>query len=338
MYLAADGTPRWQSVTAELHSSTLPLAQWFRAVLPHRDTVFAAFRVTVKEPCIEPPVDVPGGTAGAAFDLLARCLLGSRVSSDSMSESIYALCPSRVWTEVAHDLLTLVGTNVAAREYEHTQGDCPDELIRGCWAVALFVELVRGVRFQRSALANLGDSPTVDAVLGLASVAAVDDLKAMQCVFSSLLQPIVDGRNGQLVAGPAFSSKLPGDADLIKGTTLFELKSMVHRRTRDGLPRYSLDSRTIYQVVAYSLLAQERFGIDEIVLFNARYAHTYTWRLDALLREMSGQASDAESLSAGLDLFLTNPLDPRVPLAARNAAASALAPRKPLCDTDVDFS
>jgi len=324
VYKVSEGAVGWNSVTAELHSSKLPLAQWFKSVLPRRDGVIASFRATVKERCIEPPADVPGATAGAAFDLLVRRLLGSSVCSNSMAGWIYAFCPCRAWNEVAHELLTSVGTHVGVGEHEQASGECPERLIRECWSVALFVELVRGVRLDRSALASLGESPTLDDVLGLAPVAAIDDIQALLRRFSTVLRPLVNSRRGELVTGPAFSFKLRGDADLIKGTTLFEIKAMVHRRKRDGTPRYSLDSRTIYQVVAYSLLAQEKFKVDEIVLFNARYAHAYTWRLDALLHEMSGGAGDAESLSASLDLFLTNPLDPRVPLAAREAAARAL--------------
>nr|WP_231752315.1 hypothetical protein [Mycobacterium gordonae] len=85
-----------------------------------------------------------------------------------------------------------------------------------------------------------------------------------------------------------------------------------------------MDSRTIYQLIADALLAQESFQIDNIVPFNARYSHTYAWRLDTLLHEMSGEPVAAKTLSVELDRFPSNLLDPRVPAPAREAAMKFL--------------
>lgn len=324
MYWARDGIAHWHSVTAELHSAKLPLSQWFRAVLPHRSGVFEAFRSTVNMSCIEPPLNVPAGTAGAAFDFLVRCMLGEPPSSNSVVESIYDYCPSRLWADVASEIVSSADSLAEGYSALGGPGSCEEELLRVCWSIALFVELVRGVKFDRSALGSLTDGPTYRRVLELMPRSAIGDLRSLLASFWNSLRPLVDARLGEIVVGPAFSWVLPGDADFIKGGTIFEIKAMVHRRKRDGTPRYGLDSRTIYQVLAYALLAQQRFSVDEVVIFNARYSHVYSWNLDDLLTELAGKQTNAAHLAAELEAFLGNPLDPGVPLAAREAADLAI--------------
>lgn len=324
MYRSNAGMIRWQSVTAELHSSKLPLAQWFRAMLPNTDEVFREFRRTVVQPCLEPPPDVPGGTAGAAFDMLIRCRLGAKVTSSSVVESIYDYCPSRAWAEVADELVAWVDELVNYEAHREAPSALDEGLLRGCWAIALFVELVRGVRFERSTLGLLGAKPTCSGVLELMPASAVEDLRGLERSFVDHLLPVMRSREGELYTGPAFSMVLPGDADLIKGSTLIEVKAMVHRRKRDGTPRYSVDSRTIYQVLAYALLSQELFAVDELVIFNARYAHVYSWPLSSLLTELAETEVNARELSAELTRFLEDPIDTSVPPAARRAALSII--------------
>jgi hypothetical protein len=325
MYRSATGVIRWDSVTAELHSSRLPLAQWFRALLPNTDEVFRAFRRTVVQPCLEPPPDVPAGTAGAAFDLLVRCRLGATtITSDAVVASISDYCPSRAWAEVADELVAWVNALVTYEAHRDAATPLDEGLLRGCWAIALFIELIRGVRIEQSALGLIGDKPTFSDVLDVMPGPAIEDLRCLERAFVDHLLPVMRSRKGELVTGPAFSLVLPGDADLIKGTTLIEVKAMVHRRRRDGTPRYSVDSRMIYQVLAYALLAQELFSVEEVIIFNARYAHVYCWTLSDLLTELAGTEIKAHELAAELMSFLEDPIDARVPPAARGAALSII--------------
>lgn len=324
MYRTVDGTTRWQSVTAELHNSRLPLALWFRSTLPNSGGVFRDFRYTVVNPCIEPVPDIPSGTAGAAFDMLTRCKLGAPIVSSSVVKAVYDYCPSRTWAGVVDELISWVD-RLILREMDRKAAAGVDEgLLRGCWATALLVELVRGVKFDRSALCALGDKPTCMDLLDVMPASAVADLRRLEQVFVECLLPVICSRQGELVTGPAFSLVLPGDADLIKGSVLIEVKAMVHRRKRDGTPRYSLDARTLYQMLAYALLAQDQYSVDELVLFNARYAHVYSWPLDELLAELAGAAVEAQEMAARLKLFLENPVDARVPTPARVAAMAVI--------------
>lgn len=323
MFRAPDGSVVWWSVTAELHSAEQPLGQWFRAYMPTTAKVFSSFRATVSQQCIETPPGIPGGTAGAAFDYLVRYQLGA---ADAGEIGLYGAtyCPGQGWSEVALGLTSELSYFATRCKKGELDEGCSEEVLRGCWAMALFTELARGVNFERSALAALGRTPTRAALLGLMPAEAVGDAKLLHDSFSMTLSPFIPSREGQLVAGPAFSNRLPGDADMIKGTTLIEIKAMVHRRKRDGTPRYGLDARMIYQVLAYALLGQTTYAIDEIATFNARYSHLYSWQLNELLSELSDPGMDAVTLAAELDLFLENPLHPRVPEAAREAARRIL--------------
>ncbi|CAJ1496870.1 hypothetical protein [[Mycobacterium] burgundiense] len=237
MYRTVDGMTRWHSVTAELHSSRLPLAQWFRSTLPNTGGVFRAFRDTVVNPCIEPLPDIPSGTAGAAFDLLTRCKLGAPIVSSSVVEAIYDYCPSRMWAGVVDELISWLD-RLILREMDRKAAAGADEgLLRGCWAIALLVELVRGVKFDRSALCALGDKPTCRDLVDVMPASAIADLRRLEQVFRDCLLPVINSRQGELVTGPAFSRVLPGDADLIKGNVLVEeeLSIPVDRRVSGDL-------------------------------------------------------------------------------------------------------
>ncbi|MBV5247032.1 hypothetical protein KUF57_26250 [Mycolicibacterium sp. PAM1] len=233
---------------------------------------------------------------------------------------IYDHLPSPAWVKVAHELVAGIDVMAERCSGSGSHGGASEELLRSCWSLALLVELVRGVEFKRSALFGIGEKPILADLLGVMPAPAVADLQSLERAFREHLVPLVLARDGELAAGPAFSSLLPGDADLIKGRTLIEIKAMVHRRNRDGTPRYSVDARMLYQVLAYALLSQERFSVDEVVIFNARYAHVYSWRLSSLLAELAGSSVETHELAAELKMFLKNPVDQCVPLGARRAA------------------
>jgi hypothetical protein len=324
MHFAPDGSPVWHSVTEELRSAELPLRQWMTAKLPNVKACFVGFRKTLRINCIEAPPDLPGCTAGAAFDFLLRYILSSEDPADLAIEGALFAGDMRAWsaaaTNLAHDLL------MVSRAWKSSgwfpQESPPTKLLRGCWALALLTELVRRVRFERSPLAVLGSAPTTEGLLALMPESATDDLLQLYDVSSNTLIPFLSQRDGSLMVGPAFSAILPGDADLIKGRTLVELKALADRRRRDGARRYSLDSRTLYQVVTYGLLGQEKYQLDEVAIFNARYSHLHSWSFAKLVRQLADQPTSLQTLSAELSLFLDDPCQRDVPTAARTVAES----------------
>ena len=324
MYFTESGSPQWESITEELRSAEMPLRRWLAAKLPNTKPCFVEFRKAIRNPCIEPPRGIPAGTAGAAFDFLLRYRLSDddpadlavvgAVFADQTQECVSALI------ELAADLLTV------ARDWksstQHRQTAPPVRLVRGCWVLALFTELLRGVPVERSPLAMLGSAPKPGALFALVPEPAIDDLAQLYAVTSNTLIPFTSRRPGAVTLAPTFSKLIAGDADLIQGRTLIEVKASVDRRRRDGTPRYSLDSRTLYQVVTYGILGQELFRLDEVAIFNARYSHVYSWDLSELVSQLAGEWTCLDRLSADLDLFLRYPCSPEVPAPAREAAHS----------------
>lgn len=323
MYFTEAGSPRWQPITEELRSADMPLRRWLSATLPNTAQCFADFRKAIRCKCIEPLPGLPAGTAGAAFDYLLRYTLGTDDPADLAVGGAVFAPQTRGWAPIVVDLAAEL-LNTAGRWKSSTlfpQSIPPTVLLQGCWALALLTELFRGVPVERSPLAMVRSAPTPAALLELAPEAAIDDLVRLYETSSNTLLPFISQKDGRVTIGPAFSTHIPGDADLIKGRTLVEFKASVGRRTRYGTPRYSLDARTLYQVVTYGLLGQEAFRLSEVAIFNARYSHLYSWSLTELVAQLAGKSMCLDTLSADLSLFLRDPCSPVVPAPAREAAS-----------------
>ncbi|CAG6852092.1 hypothetical protein PICSAR132_00315 [Mycobacterium avium subsp. paratuberculosis] len=317
-----NGKPIWSPVTEELRSAELPLRLWLSAKLPNVKPCFAEFRKAIRHSCIEPPTGLPTGTAGAAFDYLLRYRLGAEDPAELAVIGSALTDQKRDWTStvvnLAAELRDIASVWKTSGQLDTSQP--PTKLAEGCWALALFTELSRGVPFERSALRSLGSEVSTDALLMLAPRSGIDDLARLYLSSSKTLFPYLSGRRGTVVLGPTFGASIPGDADLIKGTTLVELKATVDRRRRDGTPRYSLDSRTLYQIVTYGLLGQNAFGLNEVAIFDARYSHLQRWSISELLCSLAGERVYVAELSMELDTFLRDPCGSRVPNLAREAA------------------
>ena len=80
---------------------------------------------------------------------------------------------------------------------------------------------------------------------------------------------------------------------MIAAGLLVELKTTLGKKRGDGSRVCILDKRVLFQVVGYALLdSGDQYHLDEIALFNARYAYLASWPLDALVLEMSGGTLD----------------------------------------------
>lgn len=321
MPVMQNATFRWVSVTEELRAAEQPLRQWFSAQLPHARSVYRDFAETVPPDCVQPPVGVDAHTLGAAFEY---CLAAGADSCAEMELVIDGavwvggITGGRGWPDTARELVVDLHQQAADSA---TVPSARARLVRGCWAAALLTEISRGVPFERSALTALSAAPTVDGLLELMPAQAEHDIDVLLERSRRILLPFITSRAaGKVVYGPTFNSPLPGDADLIAGRSLIEIKAVIGRRRRDGTPRWGMDARTLYQMLTYGLLAQTQWAIDELVVFNPRYAHLQVWRLDALLAQMAGGPVCAVTLGSRLREFLENPFGPCIPDAARRAA------------------
>lgn len=299
------------TLTGELARRQTPLREWFAQQLPHCDAVYNAFRRSVMRDCIEPPKGISSGTLGAALDYLIRYMLEPTYDAAlAVLGAHYAQQESRLYGEATKiDWLSIVEAAIRfLQENAHrlaasrcTGPELLIALVRRCWVLALFTELVRGVPLDRSQLGCLVVDASARASADLAEImpAEVDaDIEALYVHVRTILMPFIAARTrpGVDVLGPSLGfHNLAADADLIVGATLIEIKAVVGRRSRDGIPRYGLDARLLYQVVSYALLSIiSGHRIDEVAIFNARYGHLYRWSLKSLLSELAGRPMPAE--------------------------------------------
>lgn len=309
------------TLTGELARRRTPLREWFAEQLPHCGSVYEDFRKSVTQECIEPPKNVPSGTIGAALDYLIRYMLEPKYDAPlAVLGAHYAQLESGAHTEATGPGWSSVVQAAVRFLQKYVQGvisgrrNDPELLIalmRRCWVLALFTELVRGVPFGRSPLGRLVTG-TSARVWGDFSEVMPDevggDIQSLYLHVQGTLMPFIEARTykGAEVMGPNLGFPyLAADADLIVGTTLVEVKAVVGRRTRTGAPRYGLDARLLYQVVGYALLGViAGHKIDEVAIFNARYAHLQTWYLTPLLSELAGRPICAEGFAMQFRSFI----------------------------------
>jgi len=170
----------------------------------------------------------------------------------------------------------------------------PGVLAHGCWALALATELFRaGPIALNGPLGRLAYPATVEDLLELAPPAAIAQLAGFRTVFEAVLLPKLAERKGRWVIGPTFTgSKLlaGADGDLAAAGLLLELKTSKN---------LSLALVDVLEVVGYALLDfEDRYRIDTLGVFNARYAKLATWGLQDLLAELAGQQVDVVDVRA----------------------------------------
>ncbi len=323
----------WSSVTEELRRSGQPLRQWFSAHLPNAKLVYRAFRESTWDVRpLEPPAGVPAGTLGAAFEYGLRLRLNPDATMNlAVAGSGYLIAATRNqgWDSAGQAVIAEV--QLLARQMRDGAAadvNARQRLARGCWALALLTEIARGVPFERSALTTVATNPTAEGLAGLMPPSAMRDIHILLDRAERILLPYLASKPGPLIDGPTFDAPIAADGDFIAGGSLIEIKAVVGRRRRDGTPRWGLDARTLYQIVAYGLLAHHRYGIDELALFNPRYNHLHTWPLERLLTELAGTPVRAARVSADFVHFLCDPCGPAAPTPARRSALARVGKRQ----------
>ena len=113
-------------------------------------------------------------------------------------------------------------------------------------------------------------------------------------IATDALYPRVRGAD-YFALGPRFdASRLcAADADLIVGDVLIELKTKLGRKDDEGQRFDVLQTKDLYQVVAYALFDRsDEYGIRDVAIYSARYGHYFERRLEALLDELAGRPVD----------------------------------------------
>lgn len=312
---------RWPALTEALKIKDCPLKLWLNERFPTKNTrpIFQQYKDSVG-PIQVPESAVPtgggSGAVGGSFDYLVRFLvepqpdvdlpaIGARRYGGRMPTAIAELAtmldarPGDLGR--AEPVTTFVGPQTPpARD--------PELLSRGCWALSLLTELARGVPPERSPLAEL-DRRRVDgdALLTLASSAALAQLAALRTQAEAVLLPALASRRGSWVVGPVFSGSvlMNADADLVAADTLVEIKTVLGSKRKDGSRYGTLDGQILFQMLGYVLLDfDDEFGIRELMLFSARYGHLATWPVQELVNMLAGHPVDVAVLRTEFEQFL----------------------------------
>jgi hypothetical protein len=169
----------------------------------------------------------------------------------------------------------------------------PDLLHRACWGLALLTEVFRRGP-DVAAIGPLGrlSDRSARSLLDAAPDAGLDQLAALRGVMESVLLAAIASRRGLWAVGPLFAGSeiMPGDADLIAGGLLTELKT---------IKKPSLGVTDLWQVLGYAVMDYvDEFGITDVAVFSGRYGYLAQWNLDVLLSGLAGRPLTAAELRA----------------------------------------
>ena len=160
------------------------------------------------------------------------------------------------------------------------------ELDAGCWALALCTEVYRAGLFPESPLSLLvnADVFTPEALLALLPEDALRQLRELDVLAREHLFP---GLAAPFHLGPTFdgSTLCPADTDLISNGLLLDFKA--------GLKGNALSKDELYQLLGYTFFDRsDRYGINRIGIYAARFAALVTWDLARTLELLTGEPVD----------------------------------------------
>ncbi|SID09655.1 Uncharacterised protein [Mycobacteroides abscessus subsp. abscessus] len=329
------------SVTGMLENPNSPLRKWLKEHLPNTGRVQESFRKSVSRPCIVAPAGIPHGTNGSAFEYILNYLtlddgdepvsavVGADVARVEIGRHATGNGTGMPWGSfVRHIHVEAQIRGRHMRAIGHYREDELLELSQMCWALALFTEVGRNVPAMSTPLRVFQkvDPTTWQDFLQLMPVELVrNDLFALVKASTQILLPFFDRCVGTTSVGVPLEAPISADVDRIIGRTLIEIKALSGRPRADGTRRYGIELPLLYQVVCYALLAQPQYQINEIALFNARYAHLRIWRVNELLCELAGRETTAEELAPQLISHLV-----RHEEGARDEIRRRRRPRRPL--------
>ena len=136
-------------------------------------------------------------------------------------------------------------------------------------------------------------------MLSAAPDAGLEQLAALRGVTESALLPGISSRHGLWAIGPVFAGSkiMPGDADLVAGGLLIELKTTSRKP--------SLGVTDLWQMLGYVVMDYvDEFAITDVALFSARYGYLAQWNLDVLLPQLAGRPVTAAELRAEFRVLL----------------------------------
>jgi hypothetical protein len=275
-------------LTYELARKDSPIRQFFDEQLaPGLKDVQAAYRAKAG------PILVPGvareaanaGTIGTAADWMMRFLVHPAPSLRLAGQgaSLCGMLPAL--KELALMLGLRDGGTGQFTGPSRGASLEPDLLYRACWGLALMTEVYRRGP-EVAAIGPIGRLPrkSAQSLLEAAPDAGLDQLAALRVVMESALLPAAGSRRGLWAIGPVFAGSqiMAGDADLIAGGLLIELKTTTKKP--------SLGVTDLWQLLGYVLMDYvDEFAITDVALFSARYGYLAQWDLGELLPKLAAR-------------------------------------------------
>lgn len=277
-------TYRYANLTSAIRDKASPLRQYLDQRYPNVKPLQTDFRSRSGSLLVD------GGEAspalmGSAFDLQLRFLLDP---DDVPLISIQAFFGSSY--EAAIESVIAVAQE-ACRDGSHGEA-----LNRACWALALTTEVYRvGGFLPDSPLTRLHNEGrfTREQLLALAPLDALRQMDELRALAGVQLRPYLAP---PFALGPTFdgSEHCLADADLIAGGMLLDIKTRLGpKNPRTGVRSDSLPLTDVHQILGYTFFDRsDRFHIDTIGIYSARYGSLVTWKLAEVLDGLAGEPVD----------------------------------------------
>jgi hypothetical protein len=260
------------------------IGQYLRTNFPNAKPLQAEYKALSGDLVID-SLGANAGNVGTAADLIVRLIL----EPDSTPQSALTLFPfNATYHEVVNELAGLAGRS----------GDS-EIAARAAWALALCVSAYRAGAAWAPLVPDLVHSNdfTADTMLEQADDAAVTELIALKELAEERLIPKL---TGPLSLGPTFdlskpgpTQRIAGEADVIAGGLLIDVKTTLAPRNKAGLRPDVLKADNVYQLLGYALLDySNQYNIDRLGIFSARYGTLTEWPLERVMSLMSGRKFD----------------------------------------------
>lgn len=284
-------------LTYELAQKDSPIRQFFDDRLtPGLKDAQAAYRAAAG------PMLIPGvpreaadaGTIGTAADWMMRFLVHPNPSLRLAAQGASMCGMLPVLKELAFTLGFRDGGTEEFAGPAKGAGAEPDLLYRVCWGLALLTEVYRRGP-DIAAGGPIGRLPdrSAQSLLDTAPDAGLQQLAALRGVMESVLLADIAARQGLWAIGPVFAGSeiMPGDADLVAGGLLVELKTTAKKP--------SLAVTDLWQILGYVLMDYaDEFAITDVALFSARYGYLAQWNIGVLLPQLAARPVTVTELRA----------------------------------------
>ena len=290
------------ALTYEVADLNSPVCVWLRSKFPDHKEIQAGYRAAAGAARVLPSPEVALQTQGAAIDWWIR-FLADPVPTLGLALSGLAEIQELPCFRAGMRLLAGLGgidRNLTVTPVDPARfADRSDEWwARVCYALALLTEPRRAYSIEGSRLMQLDAGTDVRDLLALASAAEVADLIAMRDLAREKLLPALPG--GPVATGPVFdgSVDLNGDADLIAGGMLVDIKASQGGQPRkDGTRAAALSRVELDQLIGYALMDySDEFRLHTVAIYAARFGHLAAWPLSELLARLAGKLVELAAL------------------------------------------